>query len=52
MEPRLKTKPFITHRRSIAEQGGRFQRRLFVCQFVYSNDNFRTIQPSMMKLGG
>jgi len=26
--------PFFTHRRSIAERGGCFQRRLLVCQFV------------------
>jgi len=24
----------VTHRRSVAERGGRFQRRLFLCQFV------------------
>jgi len=32
----------VTHRRSIAERGGCFQRRLFVCQFVCQHDNFRT----------
>jgi len=38
----------ITHRRSIAERGGCFQRRLFVSQ----HDNFRMIKRRMMKLGG
>jgi len=26
---------FITRRRSVAKRGGCFQRRLFICQFVY-----------------
>jgi len=38
----------VTHRRSIAQSGGSFQRRLFACQ----HDNFRTIKGSTMKLGG
>ena len=39
---------FVTHRRSIAERGGCFQRRLFVCQ----NDRpkFRTIKLRVTKL--
>ena len=40
------------HRRSIAERGECFQRRLFVCLFVCQHDNFRTIKRRMMKLGG
>jgi len=39
---------FITLRRSTAERGGCFQRRLFVCQ----HDNSRKINRRMMKLGG
>jgi len=39
---------FITHRRSIAERGGCFQWRLFVCQ----HDNLQTIKRRVMKLGG
>jgi len=31
---------YCTHRRSVAKRGGRFQRRLFVCQFVCPHDNF------------
>jgi len=31
----------ITHRHSIAERGGCFQRRLSVCLFVCQHDNFR-----------
>jgi len=43
----------FTHRRRIAERGGCFQRRLFVCQFVCQHDNFRMIKRnSTMKLGG
>jgi len=46
----------ITHRRSIAERGGCFQRRLFVCLsvclFICQHDDFRTIKRRMMKLGG
>jgi len=38
----------FTHRRNIAERGGCFQRRLFVC----GHDNFRTIKRRMMKVGG
>jgi len=47
----LKSAYVVTHRRSIAERGGCFQRRLFVCQFVSQHDNFRTIRRTMMKLG-
>jgi len=36
-----------THRRSIAQCGGCFQRRLFVC---CQHDNFRTLKRRMMKL--
>jgi len=32
-------KIIITHRRSIAERGECFERRLFVCQFAYQHDN-------------
>ena len=42
----------ITHRRSIANRGGRFQRHLFVSLFVRQHDDFRTIKRTMMKLGG
>ena len=42
----------VTYRRSMAERGGCFQRRLFVYLFVYQHDNFRTITRKMMKLGG
>ena len=46
----------LTHRRSVVERGGCFQRRLFVCQFVslfvYQRSNFRTIKRRMTKLGG
>ena len=49
----------FTDRRSIAERGGCFQRRLFVslsvcllvCLFVCQHDDFRTIKLRMMKLG-
>jgi len=42
-----------THRRSIAERGGCFQRRLFVCQCVCPHDNFRTTKRrTTIKLGG
>jgi len=36
----------------IAERGGCFQRRLFVCQFVCQHDNFRMNKLRTMKLGG
>ena len=39
----------FTHRRSIAERGGCFQRRLFVCQFV--SMFFRTITSERLNLG-
>jgi len=42
----------VTHRRSMAERGGCFQRRLFVYLFVYQHDNCRSITRKMMKLGG
>jgi len=42
----------ITHRRSIADRGGCFQRRLFGCQFVCQHDNFRTIEHRTLNLGG
>jgi len=42
----------ITHQHSIAEQGGCFQRRLFMCLFVCQHDKFRTIKRRMMKLTG
>jgi len=42
---------FVTYRRSIAERGGCFERRLFVNLFVCQHDNFRTIERRMMKLG-
>jgi len=42
----------ITHRRSTTERGECFQRRLFVSLLVCPQDNFRTIQRRMMKLGG
>jgi len=42
----------ITRRRSVAERGECFQRRLFVCLFVSQHDNFRTIKRRMMSLGG
>ena len=47
----------ITHRRSVAERGGCFQRCLFVCHFVSlsfacQHDNFRTIKRRTTKLGG
>ena len=46
----------IAHRGSIAERGGCFQRRLFVCLTfclsVCQHDNFRTIKRRMMKLRG
>jgi len=41
----------FTHRHSIAEQGGCFQRRLFVNLSVCQHDNFRTIKRRMMKFG-
>jgi len=46
----------ITHRRSIAERGGCFQRHLFVvylsaCPFVCQRDNFRTIKRTTIELG-
>jgi len=46
------------HRRSIAEQGGCFQRgvslfvSLSVSLSVCQHDNFRTIRRTMMKVGG
>jgi len=41
----------VTHRRSIAERGGCFQRRLSVSLLVCQHDNLRTIKRGMMKLG-
>ena len=39
----------VIHRRSVAKQGGCFQRRLFVCMFVCLQDNFRTTKRRTIK---